>query len=267
MKPAHMALMRSVRFAGVKVGIEFTTIPPSLMDGRRDHDWQAEQVLNRVREDICGNPLVEKVHDDPGVVEVSSTILRDWGSTTAFYKLVRDATDKHKCKPDSPYQIGGGGHIHISAKDWPTTGRCALEADPTAVKIHNWCYDRPWICWAFNDPSDNDTAVLRHTGWDNSSAINDRWNNIEFRFFDAAESIEEQVEHVGFALKLLRLGCSLPGDDCVGRNTQRLPKLTLQQALAGWKNTVEQLGLPWNLYKKYSRNIRERYQLGPRYLN
>ena len=267
MKPAHMALMRSVRFAGIKVGIEFTTIPPSLRDGRRDHDWQAEQVVNRVREVIGHTQLVEKVHDDPGVVEISSTILRNWGSVASFYKLARDATDKHKCKPESPYQIGGGGHIHISAKGWPTTGSCATEAEPTAVKIHNWCYDRPWICWAFNDPSDNDTAVLRHTHWDNSSAINDRWDNIELRFFDAAESVEEQVEHVVFALKLLRLGCSLPEGDTLVKKHGRLPKLTLQQALAGWKNTVEQLGLPWNLYKKYSRNIRERYQLGPRYLN
>ena len=264
----HKALMRSTSFRNLRIGIEYTTIPPSLMDGVRDHDTATSGIIEQINE-RGRSVLFEDVHEDPGVVEISSVILDKWTRVQRFYKEAVTKTAKFGCVPDSPHSIGGGGHIHISYKNWLEPDYYAgniEEVEPLTQKVHNYCTRRPWIAWAFNDPSDNDTAVLGLRRRGNERAINPRSRTVEFRFFDAATSLNEQVEHVVFALRLFRLGLDMPEEDASDQGL-RVPSITLVAALKGWRTTVQEFKLPYNLYRRYERNIRERYELGKAYLN
>ena len=250
--------MRSVRFGQKQLGIEWTTIPPALYDGRRsycDESLGEDLFINLLK-----NPLVNGVHPDPGVVEIPSSVLKGWNEVVEFYSLVMRRARRHSCRQESPHTTGGGGHIHISTRRWPEESEVV---DDKTNALQAYVTDRPWISWAFNDPSDNITAVVGNSGnwYDRQPAIRDSYDNVEFRFFDSAENINEQIEHVAFALKLLSVRA--PVRDA----RSRAPRMSLTQALKGWETTIQEFGLPWNLYRRYSKNIRTRFEFGPRYLN
>lgn len=258
---AHRRLMRSVRFGRKQIGIEFTTILPELVDGRLDYIEGGEERFS----DLVGHGLIQGVHADPGCIEIPSNILTGWRRVIQFYTLVTRQAVANSCIQDSPHSTGGGGHIHISYRQW---GEQYYEdtytlAEQKTRALSRWLADRPWIAWAFNDPSDNTEATVLARGYDHEPAVRfaGTEDNVEFRFFDAAENINEQIEHVAFALRMLSVRAPvlhLPG---------RVRRMPLTEALDGWKNTIRELGLPWSLYNRYTKNIRERYELGRGYLN
>ena len=258
----HERLMRTVRFH-YRLGIEFTTIPPVLYHGRSyfpgGNDYLCNEFHSRISVPVWGC-----VHNDPGCIEAASHPLRTWGDVIKFSSECLRAAKELDCKQDSPYSTGGGGHIHISRRHWyDNTWRGDQRAGECSARVQAWLTHHPWVTWAFNDPSDNTEAKLGF-GAQYNRAASDASNNVEFRFFDSAVSVEQQIEHVAFATRLLKVGSKFPHSPF---HIVRLNRPSLKAALAGWKQTIEELALPWKLYQPYSRNIRERYQLGRRYLN
>lgn len=257
--PSHKALMRSVRFTGKRIGIEFTTIPPNLYWGR---EYGSGGCVERMETLLSGNNLIMAVGVDPGCIEIPSTIITDWEDVIAFSRTVLMAADDAGCLQESPFSTGGGGHIHVSSTAWPV-GLYLDESEETGYRIQRWMTLRPWIAWAMNDSSDNTEAL---NGCASNMAASPRSQTTEFRFFDGAVSVNEQIEHVALALKLFTKARQLRGEVRY-HDLPNVPKLTLKQALEGWEQTIREFSLPWKLYQHYSRNIRERYQLGRRYLN
>lgn len=259
---AHKRLMRKVKFNRTQIGIEFTTIPPLLYDGVRDYEDEllSFAVRPKIMTDIGEHRLIDEVGSDPGCIEIPSSIMRRWHDTLSFSRLCLTTAHKYECKQESPHHTGGGGHIHISHTDWHDES-----SDATSDALIKYTMDRPWIAWAFQDPHDNETSVnARNSMW--GSAVADRYNNIEFRFFNSARTIEEQIEHVAFALKLFKVGLKLPEVEWEVLRSHKMKRPSLAKALRGWKQTIRELGLPWKLYRQYARNIRARYKLGKEYL-
>ena len=256
----HKRLMRRVKFP-VRVGIEFTTIPQSLYYGR---DYlRGETDVQQWRQQLGVG--YEKIDNDPGCIEVSSEILTGWPEVIEFASACLRLAKDTGCKQDSPYSTGGGGHIHISYPDWTLSWNEDSDARRIAHQLQYWLTKQPWVAWAMNDPSDNSEARLGDWYWRGAASCSG--DNVELRFFDGVRSVEEQIEHVALAIRLLQLGAKLQYAVDSRHDMPRIHRPNLKVALAGWKQTIEELALPWKLYRKYSRNIRERYQLGPRYLN
>lgn len=268
----HQKLMRLAPFRHKQIGIEFTTIPKECYDGERE--YPSEEVELEYQDAISHHPLVLTLHVDPGCIEVPSEVMGNWKDTLRFFTHVFRASHALGGRQLSPYQTGGGGHIHISYRSWnfnadghynnagQWTARACANTNLFTNAMQKYLTQHPWIAWAFNDPCDNITARLG-----NGVACRDSNDNLEFRFFNAARDINQQIEHVAFALKLVEKTRILAGIDYHERINFRVKRMPCAKALAGWKHTIEEFKLPWKLYRKYARNIRERYQLGKEYLN
>lgn len=281
----HKKLLHRIDLSSVRLGIEFTTIPPFWQENDDDvvgypPEW--EDFRDRVQTGLrCP---YQNADSDPGCLEISSQIMYSWREVIRFYRGCRGVTDRLGCVVKTPDSTGGGGHIHISFSN----DEDSVNYERLAFKLHNFITHHPWIAWALNDSSDNINAMVARPyelrwAWSEErgdfrtrravhdcnhkdyAVLNDD-DNIEFRFFDAATSLNMQVEHVAFATRLLHHGLTLPDIES-NAIPRRAPRITLRQALAGWRRDVCMLGLPLHLYRHYERNIRERFELGRAYLN
>lgn len=185
----------------------------------------------------------------------------------------------------------------------PSTMRHSKPSMKTKIAIYRDFAMHPAVSWAFADPYDNTNAALAiargvfprirptkfidrdNYGWrstttgvlfcndlsnDNMieffrSGVAPRDETIEFRIFDMAETVEQQVLHLKYALAWMnRIEERIKAGDKfdIWRKYHELPEtMTVAEAIANFKAHVLDLGLSWNEYKRFTRNIKDRHEI------
>lgn len=213
-----MNLSKEVRWA-TQIGIELTFVKKDVKD-MGDRRWgvpkwnqEAACVLKGrldtkgVRYFNCGT--------DPGCVEVSSRILRGWGSTKKWYEAVCAEADKLDLTTFHPKVMGGAGHIHMGGMKFPM-----------AVSMLRDMAARPYVGWALLDPNDDINAnslasasshslfgcafKKRFSSYDylyRNTVLtwNGTYKTVEWRAFDAAADWEIQEQQVAIVQRYAAL--------------------------------------------------------------
>ncbi len=180
----------------VPIGFEFTFEPPELMK-RIDAD---AYIIEKVEAGTRLHKPLERMslgfYPDYGCLEINSPVFRNTEKIVAYYekllKLLKgDFIIKHKIS------TGGGCHIHSDVED-----------EEHALRIGQIIRNRPYLCYAFNDPMDDWNANPLGRGWksafdyDKSAGIRYAGEQlkggftVEFRFFDNPKKTEELVAYV-----------------------------------------------------------------------
>jgi hypothetical protein len=165
--------------------------------------------------------------DDDGCLEVRSPIFRYLEDVIEYYiQLKKDIGDTYI--PKNPDSTGGGTHNHIGISN---------EIDGTLTKkdlifrknLLTLVWNRPWLTWAFQDPSDNGSSepicltndsryILnvnseRSLGGKSCSVRDDsEYDTVELRFFDTVTSEQELKYHILTSNYLVKLALTKKGE-------------------------------------------------------
>lgn len=190
------------RLTFIPIGVELTYI----CNLHEEAHYDIEYILMSARQYLRDHPVdginPEWMHRDDGCIELPTEVIRSWPVFARAYLTVTKLMEKYKCYPYSKWHCSGGGHIHINQ-----------QRKAVVNKLFDHFYWRPYIGWAFNDPeADEDSTLygcfnypvynLKRYGIEISPQ--DRYNTIEFRFFQAPYNWNEQVEHVVFVQQYLQ---------------------------------------------------------------
>jgi hypothetical protein len=268
----------------------------------------------RCREDIAArleHKGFPRAHTDPGVVEIPSpphTDLKDakrfferLGKATAFERLVPRWITVYK-NGDEFHSGTGGGHVHVELP------KNRAEKTQLLQQLIFIMVKRPWLNWVFNEWGDTLNANWMYENGlvssfidnrgrfrasscndpfyrtsemlcDNDYAlrINNEYQTVEFRIFDAPRSWQQVKDHVDFALALVkwaqkrgknfeRAKTNFPTRQVgfYGRVAADFSKhyKTVEDVRRPFKKLIKQLGLDWKRYAKYLKNYSDRLKYG-----
>jgi hypothetical protein len=192
------------------------------------------------------DPLLKT--DSNHTAEFTSPILTTLIQIEKYYTLVRSIADKNGWPSHPRKWCTGGGHLHVSRthRSWVPS----ISQDKAQEALNR----QPFIAWAFNDPEDVD-GIHWKSHYDSMFR---RRGTLELRFFQAPRNLEEQLLHVQFAdlwLRRIDKWTEMPFLDMHHRPPCRLAKQLFLE-------TVDTLDLDTDDYKRFTRNIEIKYELG-----
>jgi len=226
---------------------------------------------------------------DPCCMEFSSAPTKRWDQLKRFFTLSDAFLEREGCLRHSDYICGPGGHIHV-------------QLTPKQIfKVRRQLLNQPWVMMAFADPSDDQHPLenashasfhrkahrtpyyplyrpwrQRHTeySWRNDKAgVPIAYRDLgfhstaEFRLFDSAQTWAMQEEHMAFAQAFCEWAIYRRKPDAL-MSSEDVSALTEAEAIAGFKDLIRTLGLPWSRYRDYAYiNIRTRFAFKTRNLN
>lgn len=260
-----------------KAGVEMT-FQKKVKTVKKLERWQDSEDYYSDRESFFARGLDAKC--DPDCIEVPTCILKSWEhAKQEIDKTLSAAKEKKLIAKNKGISTGGGGHVHVS-------GMKSL----VKVAIQRDMQNRPYVPWFFADPDttsqcnsacvangfdglysswdkivENPTAYTRHYNKFIHTNLHCYYGTVEFRFFDCFMSWEQYEESLAFAQayckwiaekvkqgKRFNVKIRNHGDVLKQYNDY-------DKCLKEFKELIENIGLPWNRYKKYIANLKERF--------
>jgi len=256
-----------------RTGLELTAIYENWL-GVDGYENGTDKAISHYNSHICKsyatlNKNGGDFHADGHCVEWATPVYDRW------QKLQKDWTDFYRWMcyesyyPRHPDTVCGGGHIHVDLPDVYVHKR-----------IQHLCYSYPVLPWLFTQAEDTDSAnnptkETWHCRFEklDSDCFSQtkeyavgcskyKHNIIEFRFFQAAKSWEEQKLHIEFAHALVSY-CANSNDvwqPAKLRTHKELKAITKRQAVAMFKELCARIGFDWqrceylfkaNLYRRW----------------
>lgn len=282
-------------------GIELTYVHPkerkanhgSYLDGRKIMylSGLADEIRNIHFKVFAEEPARGHWAYDPGCVEFSTPVLRSWEDAQSVWEYGLTMAEQHGLRP-YVHSLGTGmGHINVQAS--PKLANI--------VTVDLYC--RPYLAWAFSHPDAvryckpyHEHPCITPTGFpsartapinhDKFTAVATRQHCrsscfgttqgstvLEYRFFDSAETWEEQYSYLALAQRYtefmrrrkyepvlagrhLRSYCAE-----AGRSHELIAQLTLSTAVKeryqgnldncvqDFRQFIEMLDLPWSAYE------------------
>lgn len=218
---------------------------------------------------------------DPDCIEAPTCILKSWGhAKQEIDKILSVAKERKLIAKNEGISTGGGGHVHVSGMK--TLVKIAIQRD---------MQNRPYVPWFFADPDTTTQCNSARISEGSFGGLNHHWDKIvkhptaytyqcnkfihtnlhyhygtvEFRFFDCFMNWEQYEESLAFAqayckwiAKKVEQGKRF---DVKIRNREDVLKQynDYDKCLKEFKELIENIGLPWNRYKKYIANLKERF--------
>lgn len=94
-----------------------------------------------------------RIHHCDGGIEINSPVFQYMEDVLKYWNKLNDICKKNNYIPKNKNSTGGGTHIHIGFSN-----KLNGFDDEFVRKLGIICYNRPWLTWAFQDPSDNDSS-------------------------------------------------------------------------------------------------------------
>lgn len=289
-KAIGKSIIPSMKTKFYPFGLELTYIPGSAT-GNEDVLYLMDALIENVKKSVRRH---EKLGDkfyvdaDPHVCEVTTPPYKTTKKMVEDFNRITEIAASHGGVTSAAWTTGGGCHIHVNAFKNKQLNKLVLL---------DWAY-RTAVGYAFNHPCANThstsriivedgrmdcviipgrTAYFYHIGDHIQSpkvnlalrSLRSRSSGrciqtIEFRFFRMPDTAEQLVEHAEFVQaymnKVASLGVTGMTEMLSAKPLPTNPKdCSLKEALATFKETIEWLGLSWEKYRKYEKNIRTRY--------
>lgn len=269
-------------------GLELTFINK---DGGRDDSRNVElncAIRSRLQRD---NVPHIKCDIDPLVCEVNTIAFDNVDTFKENVQKIHDIAKEAGGLPEADWTTGGGCHIHVKAfngvklnllvyTDW-------AYRQATAYAFNHPCANTEYTQANRINPDYNDRrytatpgkVIYYHPAYGTGKGCavayrpavecsfypnNNKPATIEFRFFRMPTSMQQHIDHVDFAQAYMRkvesLGVAGMIELIMARPLPTNPKdVSLEDALAQFRETIEWVGLPWKRYAKYAKNIKTRY--------
>lgn len=267
----------------IPFGLELTFIAKEGVSEYRAHNFELYQrIASKLNEREIRGFYCDT---DPHVAELTTPVFKSVKEMVERIEPVLKVAEECNGLTEASWTTGGGCHVHVNK----------FKADRLNwLLLLDWAY-RQTTAYAFNHPcaTCGSTQKIKvgtnrdYFGYDEVKEpmpgryIRRHWNStsdkyrslairekgmgtVEFRFFRMPNSIEQHKEHVEFVQAYMRKVKSLGIKGMVAHLKDRpLPadpqNVSLKEALAQFKETIEWVGLPWRTYRKYAENIRTRY--------
>lgn len=253
-----------------KIGIELTAIPK----GYRQHEY-SEYNCDKMTEVyidwvIRNCNVKDSCHRDSHCVEYKTDPLTSWQECEWIYKNFHREMSKYSCFPHHPDTVCGGGHIHVD-----------LPNEQVHNRVHNLLYSYPSVPWIFLQLNDEESANHAYMSYQDQF---DKWGRIEhaskdmaivsskgsntrveFRFFEAAPTWEEQKLHIDFAIAVCQYCTETQNvhKPVTLLSPAQLSRITKQEAVAQFKHLCALIGFDWTHCKHlFKRNLYPRWQKG-----
>lgn len=246
--------------------------------------WPGRETTYITTDSSC----IEVTHDTPA---------KSWRELLSWNYHVRRHADAVGLTPQVDYHGGGMGHHHIDIPENPAV----------TIALFRFLAARPYLAWLFVNPADYINAGTCNSWWHEHRnsyratrkmpgryfllgrmGCDDRYgvalpegrgyaltlrlnytDTIEWRAFDSAATMEEQIEHTAFLQRLVGYAMAHPDasreplylsdeDAKDGLKQHR----QYRRCVAGVRQTMDTLGLPMERYEKYLTNIRYRLLWG-----
>lgn len=254
----------------------------------RPYDDGFYYLTNRIQRKLNENGIAHyKCDTDPHVAEVATRVFKTMDDFNTDVPAILKAAKDCGGVPSVSWSTGGGCHIHVNAFSTTKLNQATLV---------DWAY-RQSTAYAFNHPCASGSSTKqvlvyntpRDEGWygervkvlpgkfiDATNPSSTKWaslairrmssgkNTIEFRFFRMPTTMQQHLDHIDFAqaymAKILSVGYDGIAEMYAGKPIPCKAKfVSLKDAIKGFKDTIEWVGLPWERYKKYVKNIETRY--------
>lgn len=228
---------------------------------------------------------------DPGVVEISTRILKSWDDMKNTVQTITRKAKKVGLTEKMEYTTGGGGQIHLGVGNRTPAARLHRHAMLRDMS------NRPYVCWMFNDPECTDNAKnpweaiigmgddfysndrqLLGLSWDymkstkllaithsKDHVVRLTEDTIEFRFFDMPTSWSQHVLHMEFAFayfswirKRVKAGEKF---EAKIRSRKAFMKYNdFDKCVSEFRQLIRDLGLSWPKYRKFVKNLEKRFE-------
>lgn len=230
-----------------------------------------------------------KEYVDGHCIEFPSPVFTDSDEADRFYIILSDMMARYNYGPKHATTVCGGGHLHFG-----------MTKQEQIAQIVRFCYDHPWIVWAFTQPDDTDTSdnctssCYPYVLCSNTFAEKGRFGNIdhcfehfcynkdlgvvgnqhdngaktiEYRCVEAPLNLSEFQDQYRFFTALTVHALSLspikPLDKNKIRTNEELQQITLKEAILGFEKLCIDLNIPSSRYDKYvKRNLMPRFDEG-----
>lgn len=268
----------------IPFGLELTFIAK---EGYSEYEPRNYELMQRIASTLNEREIRGYYCDtDPHVAEINTPVFTSIEKMVEGVERITKVAEECNGLPEAKWTTGGGCHIHVDSfknnklnwllmLDWAyrqstsyafnhpcatcqSTGKVKVHSDIHQLDGENYTEILPGRYmrshWYGRTSSKYQSLALREKGK----------GTIEFRFFRMPTSMEQHKEHVEFVQAYMRKVRSL-GINGMTRRLKDKPlptdpqEVTLKQALAEFKETIEWVGLPWKTYSKYAKNIRDRY--------
>ncbi len=262
-----------------RTGLELTAIYENWL-GVDSYEIGTDKAIAHYNYHICSkyrshyNKNGGDFHEDGHCVEWATPVYDDWKTLKSQWEDFYRTMHCESYYPRHPDTVCGGGHIHVD-----------LPNEQTNQRIQHLCYSYPVLPWLFTQAEDTNSAnnptkeiwsdyfekldfrVFSQTKEYAVGSSKCKSNIIEFRFFQAAKSWEEQKLHIEFAHALVSY-CANSNDvwqPAKLRTRKKLSDITKRQAVAMFKELCARIGFDWqrceylfkaNLYPRW----RKEYQ-------
>lgn len=268
----------------IPFGLELTFIAKEATSFWESHNYA---LMCRIRDTLVERNIRGFYCDtDPHVAELNTPVYKSIEEMAESIAPVLKVAEECDGVTEASWTTGGGCHVHVNSFE---------NTHLNWLLLLDWSY-RQTTAYAFNHPCATCESTRKVRVFDDRYACD--WENveepvpgrylrtysyspesekfqsvairgkgkgtIEFRFFRMPNSIEQHKEHVAFVQAYMNKVKSL-GIKGMASRLKKLPmpadprKVTLKEALAQFKETIEWVGLPWATYRKYAKNIRDRY--------
>lgn len=222
--------------------------------------------------------LYSRAHGDPDCLECPTKILTSWPDAKRTIKrILKVASEIPLVAKNRKISTGGGGHVHVSGMD-----------ELTKYAVVRDMQNRPYVPWFFADPDTTNQAnsvesqeipllamswhailnELERRSFSTPKFIHSNiheYGTIEFRFFDCFMSYDRYEESLAFAQAYVAwIAQRVRNKDVFPVNIHNQRDLLKQyndyhRCVREFKQLIQDVGLPWERYKRYLTNLNERF--------